>query len=201
VGKPALLIIDTQVGFLPGGSLPVPAGDEVVPVLREYARRFKEAGLPVIASRDWHPEKTVHFKEYGGLWPPHCIQGTKDAEFAPGLEIPEDAIIISAGTGPDEEGYSSFEGRDPNGRLMEDVLREEGIEHLYIGGLATDYCVKATALDALKKGFAVTLLLDAVRGIDVEPGDSERAIEEMKRAGADTATLETLDIAGMVVHH
>lgn len=197
MGRSALLAIDVQIDFLPGGALPVPTGNEVVPVMREYVRRFKAAGLPIIATRDWHPEKTKHFKEYGGQWPPHCVQGTHGAEFAPGLELPDDVVVTSAGVDPETQGYTCFEGQDEQGRPFEQTLRDRDIEHLYVGGLATDYCVRWTVLDALARGFQVTLLVDAIRGIDVNQGDSERAIAEMVAAGAKTATLETVDI-GMV---
>jgi len=194
MAKRALVIVDTQNDFCPGGALAVPNGDQVVPVLNEYARRFAEEALPIFASRDWHPEKTVHFKDYGGKWPPHCIQGTRGAEFHPDLKLPEGTVIISKGMDPNEDAYSVFQGRDPEGKPFAQALREKGVEHLYVGGLATDYCVRATVLAALQEGFRVTLLLDAVRGVDVNPGDSERAIQEMIAAGANTATLGTVDV-------
>lgn len=187
--KEALLIVDVQNDFCPGGALPVPEGDKVVPVLNQYIEKFKRLGLPVFASRDWHPPVTRHFKEYGGLWPPHCVQGTKGAEFHPDLKLPPDTVIITKGDDPNQDAYSAFQGRAPDGHDLATELKKMGVERLYIGGLATDYCVRASTLDALKNGFKVTLLLDAVRGVDVNPGDSERAIEEMKKAGAETATL------------
>jgi nicotinamidase/pyrazinamidase len=183
--KDALLIIDVQNDFCSGGSLPVPEGDEVVPVLNRYIQRFEAANLPIFATRDWHPEKTSHFKAFGGLWPPHCIQGTKGAEFRPDLALPQDVVIVSAGMGPDEDGYSGFVGRDDQGVGLADLFRQRGVERIFVGGLATDYCVKHTVLDGLKEGFKVVLLEDAIRGVDVQPGDSERAIEEMIRAGAE----------------
>ncbi len=184
-GKPALLIVDVQNDFCPGGALPVADGDKVVPVLNRYIERFKTADLPIFATRDWHPEKTSHFKAYGGLWPPHCIQGTKGAEFRPDLKLPADAVIVSAGMGPDEDGYSGFQGRDARGVSLADLLRQRGVERLFVGGLATDYCVKHTVLDGLKEGFQVVLLEDAIRGVDIKAGDSERAVAEMVRAGAE----------------
>ena len=184
-GKDALLIIDVQNDFCPGGALPVTGGDRVVPALNRYIERFEKAGLPILATRDWHPEKTRHFKAHGGLWPPHCIQGTQGAEFRPDLKLPAGAVIISAGMAPDEEGYSGFEGRDDRGIGLAELLRQRGVERIFVGGLATDYCVKQTVLDGLKHGFKVVLLGDAVRGVNLQAGDSERAVAEMLRAGAE----------------
>lgn len=183
--KSALLIVDVQNDFIPGGALPVPEGDRVVPVINEYARQFHAAGRPIFASRDWHPPVTRHFKEHGGVWPVHCVQGTRGAEFHPDLALPPETIVVSKGMDPNEDSYSAFDGRDEQGRDLATLLRERGVEHLYVAGLATDYCVKHTALDARRLGFRVTLLADAVRGVDVQPGDSERAIEEMRQAGVE----------------
>ena len=191
-GKDALIIIDVQNDFCPGGALAVPGGDEVVPVLNRYIEKFKRAGLPIFATRDWHPEKTRHFKAYGGFWPSHCVQGTKGAEFRADLALPKDAVIVSAGMAPDEEGYSGFEGRDIKGVGLAALLRAYDVEKIYVGGLATDYCVKHTVLDGLKQGFKIVLLEDAVRGVNLQPTDAERAIEEMVRAGAQTQTLASL---------
>ena len=185
----ALIIVDVQNDFCPGGSLAVTGGDEVVPVLNQYIEQFTQARVPIFATRDWHPEDTRHFKIHGGLWPPHCIQGTKGAEFRTDLALPDDAVIVSAGMAPDEEGYSGFDGKDENGAGLADLLRARGVERVFIGGIATDYCVKETVLDALKHGFKVVLLEDAVRGVNLRPDDSERAIAEMVRAGASTSTL------------
>ena len=190
----ALVIVDFQNDFCPGGSLPVPEGDTIADTLNAYIERFTEKGLPVFASKDWHPPETGHFKEYGGVWPPHCVMGTKGAEFHPALKLPEKAIILIKGDQPDEDAYSVFQAHTEDGRPFKNVLEDMSIEHLYVGGLATDYCVKATVLDALREGFRVTLLLDAVKGVDVEKGDSERAIEEMKHRGADTITIEQLSL-------
>lgn len=183
-GKDALLIIDVQNDFCPGGALPVREGDKVVPVLNEYIERFRAANLPILATRDWHPEKTQHFKTYGGLWPAHCVQGSKGAEFHPELTLPQETIIISAGTKPDEEGYSGFDGVGAKGEKLVDVLRNLGAERLFVGGLATDYCVKHTVLDALQNGFQVVLIEDGIRGVNLQPDDSQRAIQEMVEAGA-----------------
>ncbi len=188
-GKGALIIIDVQNDFCPGGALPVTDGDQVVPVLNRYIEKFSRAGLPIFATRDWHPKKTRHFKEYGGLWPPHCVQHTKGAEFRAGLSLPRDVVVVSAGMSPDEEGYSGFEGRDQDGANLAHLLRASGVQRIFVGGLATDYCVKHTVLDGLKQGFAVVLLEDAVRGVNLQPDDAEQAIKEMVSAGARKETL------------
>jgi nicotinamidase/pyrazinamidase len=186
----ALLIVDVQNDFCPGGALAVPEGDQVVSVLNEYENRLQ---LPVYASRDWHPAQTRHFKELGGPWPVHCVQGTPGAAFHPELKLPAETVIVTKGTNPTDDGYSAFEGVDDKGRPLGAVLAEKQVRKLYVGGLATEYCVRASVLDGLKQGLDVVLLTDAVRGIDVQPGDMARAMEEMKRAGARTATLDTID--------
>ncbi len=186
--RDALLVIDVQNDFCAGGALAVPEGDSVVPVLNRCIERFRAANLPIFATRDWHPEKTIHFTTGGGEWPPHCIQETRGAEFHPDLKLSEDVLIISCGSRPDEQGYSGFEGRDHRGVNISNLLGDRGVDRLFVGGLATDYCVKFTVLDALKQGFKVVLIADAIRGVDLKPGDSERAIEEMIRAGAERKT-------------
>lgn len=188
----ALLIVDVQNDFCPGGSLPVEQGDAVVGPLNLYVTRFRAAHAPIFASRDWHPSDTKHFRAYGGPWPPHCVRDTPGAEFHPDLRLPEEATIITKGTDPHDDGYSAFEGEDHEHRPLAEALRARGVDRLHIGGLATDYCVRASALDARKHGFDVVLLLDAVRGIDSRAGDVARALDEMLRAGVSTATLETL---------
>lgn len=191
--RDGLLVVDVQNDFCAGGALPVPEGDAVVPVLNEYVRRFRAAGRPIYASRDWHPPKTKHFEAQGGPWPPHCVRDTEGAAFHPDLELPKDVVVISTGTGPRDDGYSAFEGDDAHGLAFEASLRERGVKRLFIGGLATDYCVRATALDARNEGLDVVLLTDAVRGIDVNEGDVERALDEMRAAGVRSATLADLD--------
>lgn len=193
-GECALVIVDVQNDFCPGGALPVPEGDKVVPVLNKYLEIFQKEDLPVYASRDWHPKKTRHFKAFGGLWPPHCVQETKGAEFHPNLKLPSETIILTKGEDPNEDSYSGFDAQAKGKKPFAKSLKENGIEHIYVGGLATDYCVKATVLDALKQGFKVTVLADAIRGVDVKPDDSINAIQEMKRAGADTAVLKDLKL-------
>ncbi|MCS6949270.1 MAG: bifunctional nicotinamidase/pyrazinamidase [bacterium] len=191
----ALLIVDVQNDFCPGGALPVPEGDQVVPVLNQAIERFQQAGAPIIASRDWHPERSTHFAAYGGKWPVHCVQRTEGAAFHPDLRLPEDAIVVSKGMGENEDGYSAFEARTDDGTPLESLLREKGIRRLVVGGLATDYCVRASVLGALERGIEVLVLQDAIRGVDVQPGDSERALAEMQQKGAKLVSLEEVDLS------
>jgi nicotinamidase/pyrazinamidase len=188
----ALVIVDVQNDFCPGGSLPVQEGDAVVPILNEYARRFSAAGLPVIATRDWHPPQTRHFTTGGGVWPPHCIQRTHGAAFHPDLQLPDGVVIVSKGMDPDSDSYSGFDAVTEDGRTLAEVLRTLGVRRVFVGGLATDYCVRHTALDARKQGLDVVLLTDAVRGVDIQPGDSAKALEELRAAGASEMTLATV---------
>jgi nicotinamidase/pyrazinamidase len=180
----ALLLVDVQNDFCPGGCLPVADGHTVVPALNRYAEQFKAAGRPIFASRDWHPARTTPYTDYGGVWPAHCVQGTRGADFHPDLSLPGEAVVVSKGMGPEEDSYSAFEARDADGRPLAQLLADRGVRRLYLGGLATDYCVKHSTLDARRFGFEVVVLGDAIRGVDVEPGDSERALEEMRTAGA-----------------
>jgi nicotinamidase/pyrazinamidase len=168
-----------QNDFCPGGALGVEGGDEVVAPLNRLAREFLERGDVVIKSRDWHPATTKHFAEYGGTWPVHCVQETAGAEFHRDLVDDPRIMIISKGTG-DEDSYSAFDGTD-----LAERLRAQGVEEVNIGGLATDYCVKNTALDALREGFRVRVIAEAVRAVNLQPGDDERAIEEMRSQGAE----------------
>lgn len=179
--------MDVQKDFLPGGSLAVPHGDEVVPVLARYIELFKDKGLPIFATRDWHPPDHSSFETRGGPWPPHCVQGSEGAKFAPGLGLPEDIVIISKATDPGEEAYSGFQGTD-----LDERLRREGVRRIFVGGLATDYCVLSTVRDALSLGYEVYLLEDGVRAVDLNPGDGERAIDEMVRLGAKTVSFEEI---------
>ena len=189
-----LLIIDVQNDFCPGGSLAVEHGDLVVPVLNAYSKRFQALQMPIYASRDWHPSVTKHFEEFGGLWPPHCIQGTPGADFHPDLILPDQENIVTTGDGSEDQGYSAFDGHFLDGTTLAGRLERDGVEHLYVGGLATDYCVRASALDARKTGIEVTLLLDAVRGVELNHGDSEKAIQEMRSAGINIATFDSIDL-------
>lgn len=182
--KAALVIVDVQNDFCPGGSLAVAEGDRVALALNRYITRFAAARLPIIATRDWHPAQTSHFKAYGGIWPVHCVQNTSGAEFHPSLQLGAATTVVSKGTAPDVDSYSGFDAVDAKGDGLAELLRASGVEQLFVGGLATDYCVKQTVLDGLKEGFDVVLLMDAIRGVDLAPGDSTRALEEMHHAGA-----------------
>ncbi len=183
----ALLIVDVQNDFCPGGALAVAEGDQVVPVLNRLAERAVALGLPVYASRDWHPVESAHFARRGGKWPVHCVAGTEGARLHPGLRLPRGAMIVTKGTAETDEGYSAFEGVIAGrGRLIDD-LRARGVSRLIVGGLATDYCVRVSVLDALRQGLDVTVVADAVRAVDVEPGDGQRALTEMQAAGASFA--------------
>ena len=186
----ALIVVDVQNDFCPGGALAVPDGDAVVPVLNAYAARAEASGLAIIASRDWHPRETTHFQQWGGPWPPHCIQETTGAAFHPALRLPASTLIASKGMSGKDDGYSALEGIVPTGRTALDELRARGVKRLHVGGLATDYCVRATVLGGLGSGFEVHLLRDAVRAVDVSPGDGDRALAEMLAAGAHAETLE-----------
>jgi nicotinamidase/pyrazinamidase len=170
----ALIIVDVQNDFSPGGALAVPDGDAVVAPLTALAGR-----LPfVVATRDWHPPDHGSFREHGGPWPVHCVQGTPGAELHPGLGRARIDLVVDKGQTREREGYSGFEDTG-----LEQVLRERGVDTVHVGGLALDYCVRATALDARRAGFEVVLHRDATRAVDVEPGDGDRAVAELERAG------------------
>jgi nicotinamidase/pyrazinamidase len=175
----ALLVVDVQNDFLPGGALAVPHGDEVVPVLNVHLARFAREGLPVFLSRDWHPEDHCSFAIRGGPWPAHCVAGTWGAGFAAALRIPDTTVIVSKATNANADAYSAF---DDTG--LDRQLRDRGIRRLCVGGLATDYCIKATVLDALERGFAVSVLEDAVRAVDVHTGDGAAALSRLRSQGA-----------------
>jgi nicotinamidase/pyrazinamidase len=188
--RSALLIIDVQRDFCPGGALAAPQGDRVIPPLNRYLAEADARGWPVYASRDWHPAVTRHFRQYGGEWPVHCVERTEGAEFHPALRLPPSAVVISKGQSAEKPGYSAFEGCTPDGTTLADHLRARHIDHLYVGGIATDYCVKHSVLDARRAGFDVTVLADAIAGVDVTPGDSARALEDMRAAGAGIGATE-----------
>ncbi len=182
--KQALLIVDVQNDFCPGGTLAVSHGDEVIEPLNKLIDEFLERGAPVYKSRDWHLPTTKHFAAYGGTWPVHCVQNTQGAEFHPALRDDPRIIVISKGLG-DTDCYSAFDETD-----LAAQLRQQNVEEVVVGGLATDYCVKNTVLDALKNGFKVKAVENAMRAVDLEPGDGDRAIKEMRDAGAATVSTE-----------
>lgn len=182
-----LLVTDIQYDFLQGGRLAVAGGDEVIPVLNRYIDEFVAHGQPVYATRDWHPAGHCSFHEQGGPWPVHCVAGTHGAEFATTLKLPPDTTVISKATLQDQEAYSSFQGTDLGSRL-----RAAGIHRLFIGGLTTDYCVLNSVKDARRLGFEVFVLADAIRAVNVRPGDGQRAEAEMTSVGARRITLDDL---------
>jgi len=180
----ALVVVDVQKDFLPGGELGVAGGDAVVPVLNRYLHLAKTFGLPVYATRDWHPQQHCSFVAQGGTWPRHCVAGSDGARFAPGLGLPPKATIVNKGVDPQQEAYSGFEDTGLAGQL-----RGAGVRRVLVGGLATDYCVLNTVRDALANGFEVLLLCDAIRAVNVNPGDGTRAEREMLRLGAHAVTV------------
>ena len=187
VAGDALLVVDVQNDFLPGGSLAVPHGDEVVPVLNRCLALFSANKLPIYASRDWHPANHRSFRAQGGPWPPHCVQGSHGAEFAASLALPADAVVISKDYTPELSTYSDFTETDFDQRL-----RATKVRRLFVGGLATDYCVLNTVKDALALGYTTIVLTDTIRPVEVKAGDGERALAEMRRLGAQLATSAEL---------
>jgi nicotinamidase/pyrazinamidase len=180
----ALIIVDVQNDFLPGGSLALTEGEEIIPVLNGYIEAFNKRGLPVVATRDWHPRDHCSFESEGGPWPPHCIAGTIGAAFASTLNLPRDTFIVSKAQDKAHEVYSGFDGTE-----LDALLQGRGVLRLWIGGLATDYCVLNTVKDALTLGYSVCLLTDAVRAVEALPGDGARAVLEMTELGARRVTL------------
>ena len=185
--RKALIVVDVQNDFCPGGALAVTNGDEVVAALNALAKAFLARGEPVFKTRDWHPARTKHFAKYGGTWPIHCVQGTPGAEFHADLIDDPRITIISKGTTEGADGYSGFDGTS-----LARLLREKGVAEVWVGGLATDYCVKHTVLDARREGFEVKALADAMRAVNLNPNDGRQAIEEMKAAGAEIIGHENL---------
>jgi len=190
----ALVIVDVQNDFCPGGALEVYNADEIILVINRYMELFRGKGLPIIASRDWHPRETKHFEKYGGIWPEHCVQRSFGAMFRAGLLLPPDTLVFSKGMDPERDDYSALQARNDTGTSMTDFLKKVGIRELYICGLATDYCVRQTALEGLHLGFSITVLVDAVRGVELNPGDSKRALDELEAAGAVLKVVEDLFI-------
>ena len=177
--RDALIVVDVQRDFCPGGALAVPRGDEVVPVIN---RLLGLGGWLAVATRDWHPPDHCSFTAQGGLWPPHCVAGTPGAAFHPALELARIRHVVSKAVTRAAEAYSGFQGTD-----LQALLRLQGVRRVFVCGLATDYCVKATALDARQAGLDVVVLEDAIRGVEVKPGDSGAALAEMRAAGVETA--------------
>lgn len=183
--RSALIVVDVQRDFCEGGALPVPGCSRIVPRVNEYVEMFSGLGLPVIASRDWHPPNHMSFKEFGGPWPKHCVRGTEGAGFHPDLKLPEGTVVISKATQPDKEAYSAFDGTE-----LHYILTLKGVKRVFVCGVATDYCVKATALDALRLGYEVVLLVDAVAGVARET--SEAALKEVLMEGGVLASKDVI---------
>lgn len=188
----ALLIVDVQIDFCPGGALAVPQGDLIVPVINRCIDRCAHRGMPVIATRDWHPPRTSHFREFGGIWPVHCVENSQGARFHPELQLPPEAIVVSKGMDPERDDYSAFFAADSRGVPLARLLAERGVRHLYIAGMATDYCVKESALEALRQGLEITVISDGIKGVDLREGDSERAMAEIIAAGGMVASSADL---------
>lgn len=175
----ALIVVDVQNDFLPGGALAVNDGDAVIPLINECMQLFAARRLSIYATRDWHPDDHCSFTENGGIWPKHCVADSAGAQFAESLTFPEDVTIVNKGTVSEKEAYSGFQGTG-----LSDQLHEKGVERVIVGGLATDYCVLHTVNDALENGFDVVILADAIRAVDLNSGDGDQAIESMLGRGA-----------------
>jgi nicotinamidase/pyrazinamidase len=181
----ALILVDVQYDFLPGGALAVPDGDGVISELNKYIRLFQGLHRPVIATRDWHPKNHCSFIDFGGIWPVHCVAGTKGAQISNEIILPANTLIISKATTREEEAYSGLDGTD-----LEDRLHDLGVKRVWVGGLATDYCVLETVKDFLAKDFEVILLMDAIRAVNVKPDDGALAEQKMLNAGAQPITIK-----------
>ena len=174
----ALIVVDPQLDFFPGGALAVPRGDEILPAVNRAIEAFSERGLLVVVTRDWHPSDHCSFVGQGGPWPPHCVRGTSGAELHPELVLPSMFTMVHKAATPDRESYSDFEGTG-----LADFLRGRGVRRIFVGGLALDYCVRATCLDGVDAGFQVVLLTDATRAVNVHPEDGDRALAELVAVG------------------
>jgi len=176
----AFLLVEAQVDFFPGGALPVPDGDAILPAVNLLLANCRAQGIPVVTSRDWHPADHISFVSQGGPWPPHCVRGTGGADLHPALDLPPLVILVNKATQRHREVYSAFEGTG-----LGEHLRERGVRRLLVGGLALEYCVEASCLGAIQEGFEVTLVLPATRAINVDPGDGERAVQALRARGVE----------------
>lgn len=189
----ALILVDIQNDFCPGGALAVDEGDEIIPIVNSLIAEFPL----VISTQDWHPANHISFKEQGGPWPPHCVQGSPGAELHPGLRTDTVAEYFRKASSPRKDDYSEFAGKDDKGRSLDEVLKSRGVENLYVVGLATDYCVLETVLDGIKYGYQVYAVRDAMRAVNVDPDDGDKALQKMSSAGALIVTsAELLNLAG-----
>jgi len=189
----ALILVDIQNDFCPGGALAVNEGDQIVPIVNSLIPEFPL----VISTQDWHPANHISFKEQGGPWPPHCVQGSPGAELHSGLRTDAVAHYFRKASSPGKDDYSEFEGKDDQGRSLDQVLGSHGVKKLYVAGLATDYCVLETVLDGLRYGYEVYAVSDAMRAVNLSPDDGEKALQRMASAGAHIVTSdEVLNLAG-----
>ncbi len=171
--RDALIIVDMQEDFMPWGSLPVKDADSIIPKINEYIEFFRSRGGLIVATRDWHPPDHISFKSQGGPWPEHCVQNTTGANFVKGLRLPPDTLIISKADKPDQEAYSGFQGTQ-----LKDKLLEFGVKNVFICGVATEYCVKSTAIDAVRNGFRTYLLVDAIKAVS-DPTETLTQLRQM----------------------
>jgi nicotinamidase/pyrazinamidase len=183
LSQDALIVVDLQNDFCPGGALAVTDGDKVVKPINKLLDISEGTDFLPVFSRDWHPSQTKHFAENGGVWPKHCVQNTKGAEFHPDLKFVPGFEVVSKGMGLNEDAYSAFDGITSEGLTLEEFLKNYGVKRVYVGGLALDYCVSATAIDAARRGFETTVLMDATRAVNLQPDDGSRAIQRMRDAG------------------
>ena len=183
----ALIVVDVQNDFCPGGALAVKDGDKIIPPLNALVNAFTTSNLPVCFTRDWHPPDHSSFRENGGPWPSHCVRNSRGAGFHPDLHVPKNALVVSKATEPDKEAYSGFQGTD-----LSSTLKRMGVTELFVGGLATDYCVKNTVGDALREGFLVNVLTDCVRGVNLKRTESAKALRWMKVRGAKERVSENV---------
>lgn len=191
----ALIVVDMQNDFMPGGALPVPNALTIIPSVNRYVELFEEKKATIVFTRDWHPEDHISFRSRGGPWPPHCIQNTQGAELHPALRIPRTAVVVSKAFREDEEAYSGFKGVElESKRDLHTILRGREVRRVFVAGVATEYCVRATALDAVDLGYQVFLLIDSVKGIDRPPGSEKRAIDEMLERGVVAITLSDIEM-------
>lgn len=189
----ALILVDIQNDFCPGGALAVKEGDRIVPTVNRLIREFPL----VISTQDWHPANHVSFKQQGGPWPPHCVQGTRGAELHPDLQTDTVAQYFRKASSPEKDDYSEFAGKDDQGLSLDEALRSRGVKKIYVVGLATDYCVLETVLDGLKYGYEVYPVTDAMRAVNVNPDDGEKALQKMAESGAHLVTSdEVFNLAG-----
>lgn len=188
----ALILVDIQNDFCPNGALAVTEGDLIVPIVNRLISMFPL----VISTQDWHPANHISFNAQGGPWPPHCVQGTPGAELHPDLKTDTIALYFRKASSPDKDDYSEFAGKDEQGRSLDEVLKVYGVKKIYVVGLATDYCVLETVLDGLKYGYEVYAVTDAMRAVNVNPDDGEKALYKMVSGGAHLVTSEVIDLAG-----